>query len=401
MPSSIPIRIIIADDQSLIRSGLASFLMIYDKFQLVGEAQDGDETIQLCELVEPDFVLIELDIPPSGGLEVTQEINRRWPHIKTIVLADDGNENTYRQARKSGAAGFLTKDICADDLAETLFDITQNQAQTKRIQTPTVATTTKDESPSTGKSRGTRPSLTQELVTAGKIQADILPAQAPRITGWDLSATLHPARETSGDFFDFIPLANGNWGIVIADVTDKGMGAALFMTMCSTLMRTYAKQYPTLPALVFNTVNDRILADTRGDLFVTAFYGVLEPDTGRLRYVNAGHNPPFLISKNKGKPVDTLRPTGMALGVVEGAHWGQKMVRFTPGDFLTLYTDGITEAQDNSGGFFGEKRLLQLLRNLHGRGSSELCKDILTQVHNFIGGTHLHDDIALMIISKQ
>jgi serine phosphatase RsbU (regulator of sigma subunit) len=257
------------------------------------------------------------------------------------------------------------------------------------------------EIPIAEQSESRRPSLAKELAAAGKIQADILPAQAPRIRGWDMAAVLHPARETSGDFFDFIPLANNNWGIVIADVTDKGMGAALFMTLCSTLIRTYATQYPTLPALVMSTVNDRILADTRGDMFVTAFFGVLEPDTGRLRYVNAGHNPPFMISYKKGKSVDSLRPTGMALGVIEDTHWGQKIVRFNPGDLLVLYTDGVTDSQDSQGRFFGEQRLLQMVRARHGRPTAEIRDDLMAEVHQFSGSSHLQDDIALMIIARK
>ena len=155
--------------------------------------------------------------------------------------------------------------------------------------------------------RSDRHNLVEELAMAGRIQAEILPARAPQLRGRDFSARLVPALETSGDFYDFIRLSNNNLGIVIADVSDKGMGAALFMALSSTLVRTYATQYSTLPSFAIGMANERILLDTRSGMFVTAFYGVLEPDTGRMRFVNAGHNPPYMFSTQKNKTIDWLR----------------------------------------------------------------------------------------------
>jgi len=241
----------------------------------------------------------------------------------------------------------------------------------------------------------------QELVSAGQIQANILPDEAPSIPGWDLSARLESARETSGDFFDFIRLPNGQWGLVIADVTDKGMGAALFMALSSTLIRTYAIQYPTLPAFALGAVNRRILSDTRGSMFVTAFYAVLDPNTGRIRYVNAGHNPPYLVSGNRGKPVDRLRGTGMALGVDEEAIWQQKVIRMVPGDVLLMYTDGVTEAQNPQGEYFGEQRMLDIVRARMGCPAREIQDAVLTAVREFTGGVGSSDDITLMVVARK
>jgi serine phosphatase RsbU (regulator of sigma subunit) len=245
-----------------------------------------------------------------------------------------------------------------------------------------------------------RPRLDQELANAGKIQSGILPEKAPHLRGWDIASRLEPALQTSGDFYDFIPLTNNNWGMLIADVSDKGMGAALFMALSSTLFRTYASQYATLPAFALSQVNERILSDTRSEMFVTAFYGVLEPDTGRLRYVNAGHNPPYLISTQKGKPFDRLRATGMALGVMDNVNWGQKIARFNPGDVLLLYTDGITEAQDRSGRFYGEQRLQEVLRSLGSRPAEEIQEGVLADLKRFTGGAPQQDDVTLIVLRR-
>ena len=390
------LRVIVADDQPLIRSGLGAFLMIFDELRLVGEAVDGREAVELCELIEPDVVLMDLEMPHMNGLEASRLISQRWPKIKVVMLGDTKDPNIVQSALDAGAAVYLTKDLAADDLAQAIRKLYQGARSLRRSQ-PAI----REEKPEKTSLASSRPKLSQELEAAGKIQADLLPASAPKLRGWDITARLEPARETSGDFFDFIPLANGNLGIVIADVTDKGMGAALFMALCSTLIRTYVTQYPSLPALAISTVNDRILSDSRGDMFVTAFFGVLEPDTGRLRYVNAGHNPPYLFSFKKSKPVETLSPTGMALGVMPNAHWDQKMVKFLSGDMLVLYTDGITEAQDSAGRFFGSQRLSRIVRAQHGRPAAVIQEALLTEVHCFCDDAPRQDDIAMMTIVRK
>jgi serine phosphatase RsbU (regulator of sigma subunit)/AmiR/NasT family two-component response regulator len=400
MDNNSPLRIVVADDQPLIRSGLSAFLLIFSEMQLVGEAQDGEEAVQLCELVEPDVLIMDQDIPRLNGLSAARMIHSRWPRIKVLLLGDSKDQSAFQNALEAGAAGYLTKDIAADDLRNAIHQMSEQGSLAFQESSPKIleelAEIALEET-----NVSVRPSLAQELAAAGKIQAELIPARAPALRGWDIASRLEPARETSGDFFDFIPLPNGDWAVVIADVTDKGMGAALFMTLCSTLIRTYAVQYPLLPAIVMGTVNDRLQSDTRGDMFVTAFYGVLEPDTGRLRYVNAGHNPPIQVQCRKNRPVEQLRPTGMVLGIMENAHWSQKMARFQPGDLLVLYTDGVTEAQDPHGRFFGVERLVQMVRALQGRPSQEILEALLEEVHCFTGSQVLQDDLALIVIARK
>ncbi len=164
---------------------------------------------------------------------------------------------------------------------------------------------------------------------------------------------------------------------------------------------TYAARYPTLPAFAMSSVNERILSDTRGGMFVTAFYGILEPETGRLRYVNAGHNPPFLLSRQKGKPVDRLFRTGMALGILKEASWQQKIVKLVPGDMLVLYTDGITEAMNAQGEQFGEKRLLEAIRPAIGKPAEEIQQAAQAALRRFTGGSPPQDDITLVVLAHQ
>jgi sigma-B regulation protein RsbU (phosphoserine phosphatase) len=403
-----PIRIIVVDDQAIIRSGLGAFLMAYNELQLVGEASDGEEAIQLCEIVRPDVVLMDLKMPNMDGITATRILRQRWPDTQVIILTNFRDSNILDTALEAGAAGYLLKDITAQELANTIFQISAGKVSQEplppsdgRDPTPVAESNVPlvDSSEEIPFIQGSL--ATQELLRAGKMQADILPDKPPSIAGWDLAARLVPARETSGDFYDFIPLENGKkWGFVIADVSDKGMGAALFMALVSTLIRTYAVQYPTLPAFALSAVNRRILNDTRGNMFVTAFYGILDPETGRFRYVNAGHNPPFLLSSQRSKHVDQLGKTGMALGVLEEASWQQKVVKIAPGDCLLLYTDGITEAQNPHGSFFGENRLLESMRTRLGQSAQKMQELILDDVFHFVEGAPNQDDITMLVLSR-
>ncbi len=162
----------------------------------------------------------------------------------------------------------------------------------------------------------------QELSLARSIQASFLPESIPQLPGWQITATLEPARQIAGDFYDFIHLPDGKLGILIADVADKGLGSALYMALSSTLIRTFANEYHRDPAMVLKTANQHILRNARANLFVTVFFGVLDPTSGLLCYANAGHNPPYLLGSNNG--IKTLNNTGMPLGIDEDNDWGQE-----------------------------------------------------------------------------
>lgn len=241
----------------------------------------------------------------------------------------------------------------------------------------------------------------QELALAGQVQASFLLADLPSIPGWQISARLDPARETSGDFYDVFSLSNGRLGIIIADVADKGMGAALYMAKSSTLIRTYAARYETHPNLVFENVNHRLLTDTRANLFVTVFYGILDPFTGTLTYSNAGHNPPYHFCVQTCGEVEALHRTGMPLGILNDTTWEKKSIQLHPGDVLVLYTDGITEAQNSQEIFFDERRLLMAVQTSLDRSAYDIQDSIIATVHEFVKAAPQFDDITLMVLVRE
>jgi serine phosphatase RsbU (regulator of sigma subunit) len=245
--------------------------------------------------------------------------------------------------------------------------------------------------------------VSQELALAGKIQSSFLPDELPTMPGWELAVSLLPARETSGDFFDLIPLADGKVGILIADVADKGVGAALYMALTRTLIRTYAIEFDDeepQPEVVFFAVNGRILSDAHADLFVTAFYGVLDPATGILTYTNAGHNPPYLLRSHGEMSIDALPATGMPIGVEEDQLWERVSVALQPGESLVLYTDGVTDSQNCDGQFYESDRLLALLNEGMGKTAHELQDSILTAIHDWTLNAQQFDDITLMVLTR-
>lgn len=403
MDSSEPIRVVIASEQAIFLRGLASLVMAMKSVVLVGEACNHEELRQLCQLAGPTLVLLDAKNDLETARELARGLRVDNPALKIVLLVDLPDENGPEGGFDQDMLYYISRDVSEDEFKAAVEHVRKAGAFTADSTSVFHHQLDHDEDDP----RVLRPVprtqdvIAHELDMAARIQADILPADAPIIHGWELCAQLQPAHETSGDFYDFIPLNNRKWGLLVADVTDKGMGAALFMALSSTLFRNYANRFPTLPALTMNAVSERILSDTRGDMFVTAFFGILEPHTGRLTFANAGHPPGYLVSTQRGKvSVESLSHTGMALGVTETARWKQKTVRFQPGDYLILYTDGITEAQNQFGDFFGNHRLVDAVLRQVGKTPREMQTAIIDEVNAFMGSTPRQDDIAMVIIRR-
>lgn len=241
--------------------------------------------------------------------------------------------------------------------------------------------------------------MSKELEVAGQIQKTFLPDHIPQAEGWEITATIVPARETSGDFYDFIPMEDGRLGILIADVADKGTGAALYMALSRTLIRTFAMQNPDHPEEALRLANERIIMDTQSDQFVTLFYGVLDLDNGRFVYSNAGHNPTYLFHAD-GSAFQTMFHNGIPLGMFPDMTWEQKECQLIDGDILMLYTDGVPEAQNLAQEEFGEARMEAVAaQNLHA-SAEEMQNGMVTAVANFVGDAHQFDDITMLVVRR-
>lgn len=243
--------------------------------------------------------------------------------------------------------------------------------------------------------------ITLELAEAGRVQNTFIPTHSPQVEGYDISGVLLPAHETSGDFFDFIDLDKGKLGVVIADVGDKGAGAALYMAMSRTLIRTYAGEEKMDPQKVIHHVNRRILVDTPRGIFLTIVFGILDPVQHTFTYVNAGHNPPYLIKNtNERLQLIPLKKTGSLVGIFNENTWEVESITLSQGDSLVLFTDGITEAQNEAGDFYGNDRLTDSLKTNFTPEAETFRNGILEDVQDFVGAAPRLDDITLVVISR-
>jgi serine phosphatase RsbU (regulator of sigma subunit)/putative methionine-R-sulfoxide reductase with GAF domain len=242
-----------------------------------------------------------------------------------------------------------------------------------------------------------RERLETEVQLARQIQQTFIPQSLPELLGWQLAARWRTARQVGGDFYDVIELPNHRLGIFIADVSDKGMPAALFMALTRTLIRAAVVERDS-PAEVMRRVNDQLLPDTQQGMFVTAVYGALDTESGNFTYVNAGHNPPFWV-KSDGQ-IEKLTRTAVALGVMQQPNMKEVTVSLGEGDTLLLYTDGLTEAFSPLGELFGDDRLMNALKFIQPCTADEILMRVEDRLNEFIESIPLGDDLTMLAVRR-
>lgn len=237
--------------------------------------------------------------------------------------------------------------------------------------------------------------IDEELALAKRMQRDLLPRSAPKCDRFDIAGVNIPSEMVGGDYFDYIPLTERDLGIVISDVAGKGVPAAFIMASLRAALRIEAFSHYAI-STILSRVNDFLAQSTKPEIFVTAFYGVLDTQTGVLTYANAGHNPPVLL-RSKGEQ-ELLSGGGMLLGAFPGALYHEQRATLQSGDILLLYTDGATEAENSQGEQFGLERLQSVTRQFALQGSREMIREILKAIRQFCEDTGLQDDVTLMVI---
>ena len=238
--------------------------------------------------------------------------------------------------------------------------------------------------------------MESELKIAHALQGAILPKMLPENPTYSGHAVMTPAREMGGDFYDFFTLDDGRLSLVMADVSGKGVPAAFFMAIARTVMRAAAARHPT-PGPCLQEVNDAICEQNPQDLFVTLFYGILDPDTGEFVYANAGHNPPFVV-KHPGDVLPLPMTGGMAVGVMPGLPYDEDAVTLAPGDTMFLYTDGITEAMNVDQEEFTEARLEAVLAEGRDLPVDSVLENVTSAVVKFVGEAEQSDDITCIVL---
>lgn len=239
--------------------------------------------------------------------------------------------------------------------------------------------------------------IEEQLRTARQVQERLLPAIPPTVPGYDLAGLCLPAFQIGGDYFDFIPLSRGRIGLVAADVSGDGVPAALVMAAFRALLRTQARSNPA-PKLIARRLN-RLLPQSSGrNDFVTAFYAVLDPDSGILDYVRCGH-PPALLCRQSGK-IESLSQGGPFLGVFRNPNFNPGQTKLEPGDLLLLYTDGVVELEDSAGVFIAPEQLGAVLRNQRGQPAETVLQAIVTATRAHTQHTNYPDDFTLLALRR-
>jgi len=241
----------------------------------------------------------------------------------------------------------------------------------------------------------TRQRFEQELEVARLIQQNFLPKELPELPGWQVAAYYRPAREVGGDFYDVIPLPDGRVGFVVGDVTDKGVPAALVMSATRSVLRASAQRLIE-PGEVLERVNEHLCPDMPEKMFVTCLYGVLDPETGHLRFANAGHDLPYVKTADG---VVELRARGMPLGLMPGMSYEEKEATLEPGESVLLHSDGVVEAHDPERDMFGFPRLKQTVGEVP--GGQALIDRVLADLDAFTGpGAEQEDDITMVTLQR-
>ena len=346
-------------------------------------AHDGVEALEvLSNDGDIDMVLSDINMPRMDGLTLLEQIPSIDPNIRSVIVSAYGDMKNIRTAMNRGAFDFVTKPIDFADLRITI-DKTRTHLAALREALET---------------RDRLVAVQNELGVARDMQQSILPTQFPKHSSYEVFGHMEAAREVGGDFFDIINLEGSRIGLAIADVSGKGVPAALFMMSSRTLLKGAAIGHPR-PGDALAEVNDLLEADNDSAMFVTVFYTAYNPDSGTLTYANGGHNPPLIIHADGSSTV--LDPTGgIALGVAPGMPYGQSEVQLAPGEIFVLYTDGVTEAMDPDFEEFGLERLQEVYAAAPPTSARAANQMAFDAVHRFAAGAPQSDDITCVTLMR-
>ncbi|NDJ85054.1 MAG: SpoIIE family protein phosphatase [Chloroflexi bacterium] len=390
------LELILQEVERVLPFDTASILLIEDDYLVVRAARGFDEAFR--EQVEINYPLFRVDENPLIQEMIETPVPIIIPDVEAdprwITIAATSSTRSWMGAPlivggnvigelslDHSVANFYRQDN--SDIAHTFANQAAAAIERARLHLQTIQ----------------QARLQQEADTARTIQTSFLPDSAPEIDGWDIAVSWRPAKEVAGDFYDFINLPDDRIGFVVADVCGKGIPASLFMALSRTVFRVMAKEGPT-PSNLLTRVNDQIKMDSRSNLFVTLFYGVLDTRTGEVTYSNGGHNPPILMRKRTPDEPAMVAADGPALGAFPGVTYTEGRIALAPGDVLAVYTDGITEAINSQEEEFAEDRLLEYLQNHQDADAASINMGIHEAVRKFTGDRPADDDATLLIIKR-
>lgn len=381
-----PLHILLVDDEPdiepLVRQRLRRQVRSGD--YVLHFAGDGVEALEsLAADRRIDLVVTDINMPRMDGLTLLEHIPGVDLDIKAVVVSAYGDMPNIRTAMNRGAFDFVTKPLDFEDFEVTLERARRHIVRWKAAQA----------------SRDRLSALERELDLASRMQQGILPVEFPCTDTFSVHGSMWPAKTIGGDFFDVLCLEHGCVGLAVADVSDKGIPAALFMMSSRTMLKGAAIGHHR-PEKVLEEVNDLLHADNRQLMFTTLVYAVYHPESGALGYANAGHCHPFVVDARGA--VRVLGGTnGVALGLSPGLVYRGVDTTLAPGDTLFMYSDGISEALDGEGAEFGAERLEAALGAVAPRSAAHAAEMVLAALSRFTGATEQTDDITCLVLHRR
>ncbi len=346
-------------------------------------AENGEEALnQINRADDITLILSDINMPKMDGLTLLQRLQERNnPVLKTVIVSAYGDMENIRTAMNRGAFDFVTKPIDFNDLQLTIE---------KGMKEIVAAKAALDD-------RKSLHAVQRDLSTAARIQQTILPQEHPAFphrNEFSIYAEMHPAKDIGGDFYDYFLIDDTHLGFVIGDVSGKGITAAIYMAVARTMIKGIASQVLD-PAECLSKVNTMLIPESDASMFVTVFYGVMETNTGVIRYCNGGHNLPFMV--RKASSIAQVEDTaGIILGKIEPFTFETKEIQCHPGDRIVLYTDGVTEAMNEMQELYNDDRLLAYLAKYTPDALSTLIRGIIGDVLKYIGKANQTDDITVL-----
>ena len=344
-------------------------------------AQNGVEALEkLRQENDIDMVLSDINMPQMDGLTLLEQIPKVDPNIRSVIISAYGDMKNIRTAMNRGAFDFVTKPVDFEDLRVTIDRTLRNMAEWREAL----------------QSRDRLVALQNELDVARGMQQSILPTRFPKDPSYAVYGKMQPARNVGGDFFDVMYLNDGRVGLAVADVSDKGVPAALFMMSSRTLLKGAAIGVG-LPGEVLREVNDLLIEDNEGGMFVTLLYAVYDPSSRELTYANGGHNSPLVVHPDGTSALFPLTD-GIALGIAPDLSYKQNTVTLSPGDSVIFYTDGVTEAMNSEEEEFGLDPLSEFFRTNPPENPEETTAAVFDAVNAFAGEMAQSDDITCLVL---
>lgn len=381
-----PYRILVVDDEPdleplmkqrmrrQIRAGQYDFVFAHNGIQALQQIEE-DKGI--------DMVLSDINMPQMDGLTLLEQIPKIDPNLRAVIISAYGDMKNIRTAMNRGAFDFVTKPVDFDDLRITI-DRTLEQIEEWRKAL---------------KVRDKLVSLQNELQLASSMQQSILPKVFPDDASYNVFGTMQPARNVGGDFFDVIRLEKEYLGLAIADVSDKGVPAALFMMSSRTLLKGTALSFDN-PGSVLCEVNNMLHEENRVDMFVTMLYAIYRPEDGELAYATGGHDPPLIVHSD-GSSTLLSRTDGIALGVLPDMEFKFSTAKISSGDTVIVFTDGVTEALNNEGKQFGTEGLSKIFKSAPPKDAKEAGERVLGAVNAYAKDLPQHDDITCLALHRE